>query len=362
MTAVRATASRTSIGSIGLTLAILTAATFSTSGVFASSLIAAGWSAGAAVLARISLAAALLTIPALIQLRGRWTMLRRGIGRAAAFGLIAVAGAQLCYFNAIELVPVGVALLLEYLGIVLVVGWLWLSHGQRPRRLTVAGGVAALAGLALVLDLTGSAGISLLGVLWGLLAAVGLATYFVMSANDDEEALPPVVMTWTAMCVAGTAIGALGLLRVLPLTWKTTGVTFVGHRTSAIVPVLGLAVVAAAIPYVTGIGAARRLGAKLASFIGLAEVLFAIVFAWLLLGQLPTSVQFAGGALILAGVALVRLDEMRAPRPGETRPPRPASDLGERWENLAWTEDGTEEVALLGNPVEHRRDREPVGR
>ena len=53
--------------------------------------------------------------------------------------------------------PVGVALLLEYLGVVLVVGWLWLRHGQRPRRLTVAGAVAALAGLVLVLDLTGSA-------------------------------------------------------------------------------------------------------------------------------------------------------------------------------------------------------------
>ena len=139
MTTTRATASRRSVGSIGLTLAILTAATFATSGVFASSLIAAGWSAGAAVLARILLAALLLTIPALIQLRGRWKMLRRGIGRAAAFGLIAVAGAQLCYFNAIERVPVGVALLLEYLGIVLVVGWLWLSRGQRPRRLKGCG-------------------------------------------------------------------------------------------------------------------------------------------------------------------------------------------------------------------------------
>ncbi|HYK32733.1 MAG TPA: DMT family transporter, partial [Streptosporangiaceae bacterium] len=99
----------------------------------------------------------------------------------------------------------------------------------------------------------------------------------------------------------------------------------------------------------TGIAAARRLGAKLASFVGLVEVLFAIVFAWLLLGQLPTDLQFAGGALILAGVTLVRVDEMR-------------SDLGKRWERLAWTEDGAEEIAMLGDAVEHRPDRETVGR
>jgi drug/metabolite transporter (DMT)-like permease len=81
------------------------------------------------------------------------------------------------------------------------------------------------------------------------------------------------------------------------------------------VPVLGLSLVAAVISYIAGIGAARRLGARLASFIGMAEVLFAIGFAWLLLGQLPTPVQFLGGGFILAGVAMVRLGELRAHPP-----------------------------------------------
>ena len=65
--------------------------------------------------------------------------------------------------------------------------------------------------------------------------------------------------------------------------------------------------------YVAGIAAARILGARLASFAGLAEVIFAVLVAWLLLGQLPTGVQLAGGVLIVAGIALVRLDELRAP-------------------------------------------------
>ena len=82
-----------------------------------------------------------------------------------------------------------------------------------------------------------------------------------------------------------------------------------GHRVSWLVSVLGLSLIAAAVAYVAGIGAARRLGAKLGSFVAMAEILFAVLFAWVLLGQTPTGMQFLGGALILCGVTLVRLDE-----------------------------------------------------
>jgi drug/metabolite transporter (DMT)-like permease len=321
---------RPALGGTGLTLAVLSAATFGTSGTFASSLINAGWSPAAAVLTRIALAALVLTVPALLQLRGQWALLRRGAGRMAAYGLVAVAGCQLFYFNAIERMPVGVALLLEYLGAVLVVGWLWLRHGQRPRRLTVAGAVTAIAGLAMVLNLAGSARLDPIGVMWGLLAAVGLAIYFLLSAAADEEPLPPVVMAWGGMCVGAAVLAALGWLGVLSMTATAGNVDFLGHRVSWVVPVLGLSLVAAVIAYVAGIGAARRLGAKLASFIGMAEVLFAVLFAWLLLGQLPSAVQFVGGAFILAGVTLVRLDELHGTRTDTAESPEaqvPAAQL-----------------------------------
>ena len=65
----------------------------------------------------------------------------------------------------------------------------------------------------------------------------------------------------------------------------------------------------AATPRTTGIQASRRLGSKLASFVGLSEVLLAVVWAMLLLGEMPTAMQLVGGTLILAGVVLVKLDE-----------------------------------------------------
>ena len=261
----------------------------------------------------------------MLQLRGRWALLRRDAVPVAMFGLIAVAGCQLFYFSAIQRLPVGVALLLEYLGVLLVVGWLWLRHGQRPRRRTVAGTVAALAGLALVLGVTGHVRIDPIGVMWGLLAAVGLAIYFLISAATGQaprrtstrqappEPLPPIAMTWAAMCIGSAALALLGWTGVVPLT--------VSHRPGdrpRPPGQLGAAGGRAGPDLLRGPlrgrhRAARRLGAKLASFAGLAEVLFAIVFAWLLLGQLPTAMQIVGGVFILAGVALVRLDELGAP-------------------------------------------------
>jgi drug/metabolite transporter (DMT)-like permease len=132
-------------------------------------------------------------------------------------------------------------------------------------------------------------------------------------------------MAWAGMCTGAAVLAAAAGAGLLPVTAKLGDVHVLGHQVSWIVPVLGLSLVAAVISYVAGIGAARRLGARLASFIGMAEVLFAILFAWLLLGQLPTPVQFLGGGFILAGVVMVRLAELRPAGPASApEQPRPA--------------------------------------
>ncbi len=294
----------------GLALAVLSAATFATSGTFARSLIGAGWSPTAVVICRVGVAALVLAGPAAWSLRGRWHLLRRNLGMVGLFGVLGVATAQACFFNAVRYLPIGVALLLEYLGIILVVGWVWLVHGQRPRRLTVAGSAAALVGLVFVLDLTGGARLDPIGVLWGLGAAVGLAAYFLLSARGGSG-LPSTVLASGGMAVGAVVLLALGLAGALPLHARLGQVSLADHRISWLVPIAGLSLVAGVVSYVTGIGAARALGARLSSFVGLTEVMFAILIAWLALGELPTSVQLVGGVLIVAGVALVRLDELR---------------------------------------------------
>ncbi len=292
----------------GLLIALVSACAFGTSGALAKGLLAAGWSPGAAVTWRVGLGALALLVPAALAMRGRWRTLRVGWRSVLLFGLVAVAGCQLTYFLAVERLSVAVALLLEYCGVLLVVLWHWLRRGRRPRPLTIAGAALAVAGLALVLDVFGAVTVDPLGVMWGLIAAAGLATYFVVS-EDDSSGMPPL-----ALATGGLAVGAVALLLasavgVIDATWVATDVQLAGAVVPWWVPVLALSLFAAAFAYATGIAGVRRLGSKLASFVGLSEVLFAVAWAWLLLGEVPAPVQLVGGVLVLAGVLVVRLDE-----------------------------------------------------
>jgi drug/metabolite transporter (DMT)-like permease len=294
----------------GLWVALVSAAAFGASGSLAKSLLETGWSSGAAVTARLGIAALALLVPSILALRGRWHVVRRNAGLVTVYGVVAMAAVQLAFFNAVSTLSVGVALLIEYLGIVLVVLWLWIAHGRRPRPWTLAGIALSVVGLLLVLDVTGGMRVDLVGVLWAAGAAVGLAVYFVLSARESTG-LPPVAMATGGMVVATVTLGLAGLLGAMPMHFATADVTLTDTTLPWWAPVAALSLVAAALAYATGIAATRRLGAKLAGFVGLTEVIFSVVFAWLLLGELPLPMQLAGGALIVLGIVAVRFDELR---------------------------------------------------
>ena len=290
--------------------AVLTAAAFGTSGPFAKSLLATGWTSGAIVLLRVGIAALVLLPPALVALRGRWGAVRRHLGLVAGYGLVAVAGCQVAYFNAVQHLSVGVALLLEYCGTVLVVLWVWLRTKQAPGRVTWVGIAVAVVGLALVLDVAGQSRPDPVGVFWGLLAALGLAVFYVGAAADADD-LPPVALAALGMGLGAVALGLLGAVRVVPMTFSSADVLLRGMTVPWWAAIAELALIAAATAYLLGTFAARRLGSTVASFVGLSEVLFAILFAWALLGELPRLVQLVGGVLIVGGVVAVRAGELR---------------------------------------------------
>ncbi|MFC6344483.1 DMT family transporter, partial [Nocardioides hankookensis] len=123
----------------GLGFAVVSAATFGLSGPLARPLLESGWSPGAIVLVRVSVAALVVLPFGLVALRGRWDVLRRNAGLVTLYGVLAVAGAQFCYFSAVAHMQVGPALLIEYTAPAAVVCWMWLRHGQRPGRLTLLG-------------------------------------------------------------------------------------------------------------------------------------------------------------------------------------------------------------------------------
>src|SRR6478736_6243389 len=214
--------------SAGLMLAVASAVTFGLSGALARGLLDTGWSAGAAVTLRTVIAALVLLVPGVLALRGRMHLLRANAGLVTVYGITAVAGAQLCYFYAVTYMQVSVALLLEYTAPVAVVVWLWLRHGHSPSGTTLLGAAIAAGGLVLVLDVVSGAELSAVGVLWALGAMVGAATYFVISA-DEDNGLPGITLAAGGLVVGGVVLLVAGVSGVLPFHASTADAVYDGR-------------------------------------------------------------------------------------------------------------------------------------
>jgi drug/metabolite transporter (DMT)-like permease len=308
----------------GLMWSVLAAVTFGLSGTLARPLLDSGWSPAAVVLVRVLIAAAALLVPTVRSLRGRWSVVRDSAGLVAAYGLVVVALTQFAYYSAVAHMDVAIALLVEYAAPVLVLGWLWLRHGQRPTPLTLAGAGVAIIGLLFVLDVfSGGARVSATGMAWALVAMVGCAVYFVLSARSS--ALPPVALAGTGMLLGAFVLALLGAVGVLEMHASTASVHFRELTAPFWLPLVLVGVVATAIAYLSGINGSRLLGSRLASFVALLEVVAALIAAWVLLGQQPDPVQAFGGLGILVGVILVKLGEPAAP----TTTPHPDEDIAE---------------------------------
>lgn len=293
---------------LGLLLAVGSAFAFGMSGPLGKSLMEAGWSPTAAVTARLAGGAVAMAIFATLMNRG-W--LREAISHwktVLAYGAVPIAGAQLCYYNAVSHLSVGVALLLEYTAPVLVVGWVWATTQRRPSNLTMAGVALAVAGIMLVLDVFSGAQINLIGVGWGLAAAVCAACYFMMSdsVSTEQGGLNSITLAAAGLIVGAVAVALLGVSNLLPLTFTANDTVVAGMTTSWVVPVIALALIPTAIAYTLGIMGISRLRPRFASLVGLSEVMFAVLAAWALLGESLTVVQAVGGAVVLGGLVLAR--------------------------------------------------------
>lgn len=292
----------------GIVLALASALSFGFVGVFASPLLAAGWSPGATALARVGLAALVLAAPAAVALRGRWAALWRARWRILVYATVAIAGTQLAFYAAIERIPVGTALLVQYLAPLLLILVVWARTRQRPARIVLAGSGLSLLGLAFVIGPAGlSGGLDLVGLGFSALAMIGVAVYFVLSAVPDDG-VPPVALAASGFAVSAVVLSLAGAVGVLPLAVTLEPVSFAGSEVGWWMPLAALVLVSTALAYVCGITAAGRLGSRTASFFGLLEVVFATVFAWMLLGQSLDALQVLGSALVVLGVVVVKLE------------------------------------------------------
>ncbi|MFI2373964.1 EamA family transporter [Streptomyces sp. NPDC018964] len=289
---------------VGLGLALLSALAFGGSGVAAKPLIEAGLDPLHVVWLRVA-GAALVMLPSAVRHRG---LLRDRPGLLAGFGLFAVAGVQACYFAALSRIPVGVALLVEYLAPALVLGWVRFVQRRPVTRAAAVGVVLAVGGLACVVEVWAGLGFDALGLLLALGAACCQVGYFVLSdrGGDGEEAPDPL-----GVIAYGLLVGA-AVLTVVARPWSMDWSVLAGSAeldgtpVAAFVLLAWIVLVATVAAYVTGVVSVRRLSPQVAGVVACLEAVIATVLAWVLLGEHLSAPQIVGGAVVLAGAFIAQ--------------------------------------------------------
>jgi drug/metabolite transporter (DMT)-like permease len=290
---------------MGLGLALLSAVAFGGSGVAAKPLIEAGLDPLHVVWLRVA-GAALVMLPLAVRHRG---LLRRRPGLLAGFGLLAVAGVQACYFAALSRIPVGVALLIEYLAPALVLGWVRFVQRRPVTRAAAVGVVLAVGGLACVVEVWSGLRFDALGLLLALGAACCQVGYFVLSdqgSDAGDEAPDPLGVIAYGLLVGAAVLTVVA--RPWNMDWSVLSGTarMDGTPVPAVVLLAWIVLVATVVAYVTGVIAVRRLSPQVAGVVACLEAVIATVLAWVLLGEHLSAPQLAGGAIVLVGAFIAQ--------------------------------------------------------
>nr|WP_203643283.1 EamA family transporter [Streptomyces sp. SID14478] len=298
-------------------LALVSALAFGGSGVAAKPLIEAGLDSLYVVWLRVA-GAALVMLP--VAWRHRSLVLRRPL-LLAGFGLLAVAGVQACYFAAISRIPVGVALLIEYLAPALVLGWVRFVQHKPVTRAAALGVVLAVGGLACVVEVWSGLSFDVLGLLLALGAACCQVGYFVLSdqgsdAGSAEGGVPDPL----GVIAYGLLIGAV-LLTVIARPWGMDWSVLAGSAAmnGTAVPawllLCWIVLLATVVAYVTGVVSVRRLSPQVAGVVACLEAVIATVLAWVMLGEHLSAPQLFGGAVVLFGAFIAQSSKPAAAEP-----------------------------------------------
>jgi drug/metabolite transporter (DMT)-like permease len=237
----------------------------------------------------------------------------------AGFGA-SVAAVNLTYYVAIDHLPVGVALALQYTGpaMLLAVSTLTLRdhhagglggsslapQSAPPGRLAWAAAGLTLAGAVLVSQaLDGLGALDLPGLAAGLASAVLFATYLLSAELAGRRGAEPATTLLWGFLVAV----AIWSVTVPWWSWPVATLADPG----VVAAVLGVGLVGTLVPFALAVGAVRVISASTAGIAATSEPVFAVAFAWVLLGQRLDPTQLAGAALVVAGVVLAQLAAAR---------------------------------------------------
>lgn len=251
---------------------------------------------GGAVMLRSSFAALILLAAAHRDLR----LPRRSEVREVALFAVVLAAMNVCFYSAIDRLPLGVAVTLEFSGPLAVA-----VFGSRRRADLLWAGLAAL-GIVLLSGGLGGAPIDLGGALLALLAGAFWGFYILISARVGErsEGLGglPVAMSISALLLIPFGVVQGGSELVQP---------------AALAAGLGLGLMSSAIPYALELEALRRLPNAVFGVLMSLEPAAAALVGFVALSQALSATEVVAIALVMvASAGALRSAATPAPRDG----------------------------------------------
>jgi len=231
-------------------------------------------------------------------------------------GVIGVGLLQASYALAVELLPVGIALLLEYLAVPMVAVFAFVVFKERVRtRIWVSIGLI-MAGLAVVAQIWNSS-LNVVGTLWALVAALSLSTYFLVGEKQMETISPLALMFWSMTIAAVFWAFISGWWRLDPLVFAQS-VPLTGVLEGVPAPMWMLllwnVVMGSFAPFLLSLAAIKKLSATAAGIAATSEIVFAFIVAWLWIGENLSGSQIIGAAVVLSGI-IVAQTARRSPVP-----------------------------------------------
>lgn len=244
--------------------------------------------------------AALWDRPSLRRPRGRLGVL------LVLHGAVGVAALQWTYFVAIDRLPVGLALLLEYQAPLLVVLWARFVQGEVVRRRVWGGLALALVGLAAATGiLGGELAFDGIGILAGLAAAVCFATYFLVGEHGVGELAPLRVALWS-FGIATVLMNLVSPVTRFPVDVLGEQASLLGRLGVLAVPGLVLVswvvVLGTLVPFSVSLLALRHLSASTVTMVAMLEPVGVTALGWLWFEESLGAVTVVGCTLVLVGI------------------------------------------------------------
>ena len=226
-----------------------------------------------------------------------------------ALGIGGLALVQWSYFYAIARLEIGIALLIQFVGPILVALWARFVFGEHVRQRIWLALCLALAGLTLIVEVWSGGKLSTAGIVAAVVAAITYAAYILFAERGVQRRDPLSLSAW------GFLFATL-FWSVLAPWWDFPGgrvgesVSLLGNLASSQLPVwllmLWMVILGTIVPFLLVVGALRHITATRAGITGMLEPVAAILVAWAWLGESLEPVQLGGATLTLAGICLAQ--------------------------------------------------------